>query len=120
MKRSNYFRKFSARIPWMEKPISKDVLRVVLGEVRDGLADAEKAVEYLPNDGESYFLRGRALLESRQYDRAIADFSRVIRTWPQWAYGYAARADAYDRLGEFKEAQADREKASRLGGSAEI
>lgn len=134
--------------------------RLDLGDFREGLADAEKAVEYLPHDSESYCLRGRALLESQQYDRAIADFtrfledkehagaspgriasvcyqrgvalsklndlyraaadfSRVIRICPQRADAYTARADVYDRLGEFKNAQADREKAGCLGGKPE-
>ena len=39
-----------------------------LGDVRDALADAEKAVQYSPDDVESYKVRGRAYLESRQYD----------------------------------------------------
>ncbi len=132
---------------------------LALGDVRDALADAEKAVQYSPDDVESYMVRGRACLESQQYDRAIADFtrflkeeaytganpgpvasahylrgvassklndlsqaaadfSRAIRTCPEWADAYQARAGVYDRLGEFKKAQADREEAARLGGNA--
>jgi tetratricopeptide (TPR) repeat protein len=131
-----------------------------LGDLRDSLADAEKAIEYLPDDSESYYVRGRAYLESRQYDaaaadftrylkeedysganpgrialvyylrgaassklndlsRAAADFSRAIRNCPEWADAYKARADVYERLGEFKKAQADREEVGRLSGKPE-
>ena len=114
----------------------------------------------LPDDAESFYVRGRAYLESHQYDcaiadftrylqeednsdgaadrvasvyylrgaaasklndlpRAAADFSRAIRKLPSWPDAYDARAGVYDRMGEFKKAQADRDEASRLGGSAE-
>jgi tetratricopeptide (TPR) repeat protein len=137
----------------------RSVARLAVGDVQDGLTDAEKAVEYLPDDSESYYVRGRAFLESKQYDlaaadftrylkeeesigtdpgridsayylrgvaasklndlaRAAADFSRATRTYSKWADVYEARADVYDRLGESKKAQADREEAGRLGGAA--
>ena len=44
--------------------------------------------------------------------------SRAIRYQPQWTDAYTARADCYDRLGEFRKAQADRDKAARIGGDS--
>jgi tetratricopeptide (TPR) repeat protein len=127
-----------------------------LGAVRQALADADMAVAKSPDDSESYAVRGKAFLETRQdylaaadftrflekedtsgaaqgpigtvyYLRGVAssrlndleqaerDFSRALRIFPNWAAGYAARADVYDRMGEFARAEADREEASRLG-----
>ena len=68
----------------------------------------------------AYYLRGVVSGKLNDLSRAAADLSRAIRTCPQWADAFEARANVYDRLGEFKKAQADREKAARLSGSAEI
>ena len=63
-----------------------------------------------------YYLRGAASSKLNDLSRAAADFSRAIRNCPEWADAYKARADVYERLGEFQKAQADREEVGRLSG----
>ena len=48
-----------------------------------------------PNDTESYYNRGIASYEKREYDKAIADFSEVIERDPSHADAYYNRGNAY-------------------------
>jgi tetratricopeptide (TPR) repeat protein len=131
------------------------VANLARGDLRDGLADAEQAVKYSPDDAEAYRVRGRAHLELQHHSLAMDDFtvylreeddgnaaagrtgpvyymrglaasrlnelsnaaadlSRAIRKLPAWPDAYDARADVYERLGEFARAQADRAAAAEL------
>ena len=44
------------------------------------------------NDTESYYNRGIAYYEKREYDKAIADFSEVIKREPDHADAYILRS----------------------------
>jgi Tfp pilus assembly protein PilF len=55
----------------------------------------------------TYFNRGRDYLHKGDYDRAIADFTRVIEIDPRKADAYHYRGIAYDRKGDRDRAIAD-------------
>lgn len=66
------------------------------------------------DDALFYYSRGLAYYEKRDYDRAIADFSRIIQFEPNIAYVYTARAKAYLSLLTLDAAIADYDKAIEL------
>ena len=52
-------------------------------------------VTHKPKDTESYYKRGIAYYKKREYDKAIADFSEVIKRDPHFAEAYYNRGNAY-------------------------
>ena len=93
---------------------------LALGDVHGSLADAEKGVEYAPDDSESYYVRGRAYLESHQHDNAIADFTHYLAaednegTNPgRIGYAYYYRGLARAQMNDFTSAVADFSRALR-------
>jgi tetratricopeptide (TPR) repeat protein len=58
--------------------------------------------------------RGNAYLSSRNYDRAIDDFSEAIRVNPKFALGFNNRGFAYQRKGQIDRAIEDYDEAIRL------
>ena len=54
------------------------------------------------------------MLDSGDYDQAIAAYTEAIELDPSVAVAYENRAEAYKRLGREKEAQADLERLERL------
>jgi tetratricopeptide (TPR) repeat protein len=91
-----------------------------LGKPTDGLADAEQAVRWSPEDPESYRVRGIAYLDSQQYDRAIADFTRYLEdegttrsNSARVGTVYHSRGTAYAKEGDLSRAVADFTKAIR-------
>jgi Flp pilus assembly protein TadD len=58
--------------------------------------------------------RGGAYYVKRDYRRAIADFTEVIRLDPSDASAYTARGNVYNATGEIDRADADFNQAKRL------
>ena len=52
---------------------------------------ADDAIKLNPNYAESYFIRGKAFYETKQYDRAIEDFTKVIELIPNHRVAYRQR-----------------------------
>jgi serine/threonine-protein kinase len=65
-------------------------------------------------DADIAVLRGRAHLEKKEYDRAVAALSDAVRLDPKRADAYVIRADAWMGLGKPDEALADCVTAMRL------
>ena len=59
-------------------------------------------------------MRGLALAGLGELKEALSDFGRAIHFDADLAGTLRARAETYERLGQFDKAQADREKAMRL------
>jgi Tfp pilus assembly protein PilF len=70
----------------------------------------------LTKDAAAYVQRGCTYLVKGDLDRAITDFTTAIKRAPEYADAYHCRGLAYDRKGEAALAQADRAKASAIGG----
>ena len=67
-----------------------------------------------PNDAQAYYSHGRAYYVKADYDRAIADFNRVIELKPNYALAYELRGKAYQKKGDHDRADADFDKAEQL------
>jgi tetratricopeptide (TPR) repeat protein len=52
------------------------------GDAGRAIKDAGVAIRLDPNDAFAYNVRGRAYLDQRQYDRAIADYVQALRLDP--------------------------------------
>ena len=62
---------------------------------------------YSPNDAKSYYNRGIAYYEKREYDKTIKDYNEVIKREPDSAEAYSARGEAWLHLKEWERARAD-------------
>ena len=62
-------------------------------------------------------MRGLAYRRKGDFDRAIADYSQMIRLNPKNASAYYRRADAYYRKKDNASAIADFKKAAELGNA---
>jgi len=58
---------------------------------------------------------GCPYLYSKQYDRAVEYFEKAVEMEPDFPFAHFALAEAYDRIGRYKEALSEHEKAVALG-----
>jgi len=79
------------------------------------IADYGKAFALKPDYAEAYYGQGTLLLD-QDFDRAIADYTRIIEFKPDWQDGsaYRARAAAYAAKGDDRRALADRNEVVRM------
>lgn len=63
---------------------------------------------------EDYFAQGNEYFEKKDYDKAIAAYSEVIRLKPDYAPAYTNRGAAYERKGDCDRAIKDHDMAIRL------
>src|SRR5947207_7713732 len=64
--------------------------------------------------------RGTELAQAKQYDAAIAEFTKAIQESPKDPLGYTNRGSAYRGSGRLPEAQADFTKAIELAPNDEM
>jgi tetratricopeptide (TPR) repeat protein/serine/threonine protein kinase len=67
-----------------------------------------------PDHAAAWNNRGIAHSNLRQYDNALADFSKAIKLKPDYAGAWNNRGNAYDALGQYDSALADYSKAIEL------
>jgi tetratricopeptide (TPR) repeat protein len=70
------------------------------------------------DESAEHFIRGNAHLGSDEYDKAIADFNKIIEINPRDANAYKNRGVAYCYKGEYDKAWDDVHKAQSLGYQA--
>ncbi|SEW52721.1 tetratricopeptide repeat protein [Chitinophaga arvensicola] len=79
-------------------------------------ADFNKVVEINPNYSNGYLNMGVVHHNKQQYAQAITDYTKAIETDPANQLAYFNRADAYESIGNIKQANIDRKKYADLGG----
>jgi tetratricopeptide (TPR) repeat protein len=81
------------------------------GEYAEAIADFTQCLEHGDDDptarAGTYLLRGSAYTESKQYDRAIDDYTKIIDLIPGESWGYISRAGVYLSMGDKPHAMAD-------------
>jgi tetratricopeptide (TPR) repeat protein len=85
------------------------------GEKRENrrISHETKVLEKYPHDVDARIRRGDAYQEILNSRAALADYNAAIELSPRAEY-FKKRALAYDALGEYKRAEADRVEAHRL------
>jgi len=83
-------------------------VRVKFHDLDKALADAEKALELKGDDDGCIQIRGEVRYARKEYDMAIADYTRSMELSKYKFYaGFKLRAEAYRRQGKVKLAEAD-------------
>jgi len=77
-------------------------------------ADAEKAVEYDPANGQAYVVLGASYIDLHQWDDAIRSLNRGLAIVPTYWPGYYEMSKAMLGKGNFADALRQAEKASTL------
>jgi len=95
------------RTRWKDVPATKDGVPVAA----PGMTVSIRFFVPLPNAPQELVARGNGFEESGRVGRAIEDFDAAIALNPDYAPAYAARALAWDSIGQGQRATADRAKA---------
>jgi tetratricopeptide (TPR) repeat protein len=86
-----------------------------LGQTDRALSNYDEAIKRSPKEPRAFFERGVLLAtRKRAYDRAIADFNRVLELAPSDVDAMIRRGDAYGQMGDFGHALADLDRAVNL------
>lgn len=73
----------------------------------DAIKTVDQAIKNMPRNADMWFFRGVVNSNRRDFWNAAADFSNAIRCAPDAWYLYYFRADAYQQLGQNREAVRD-------------
>lgn len=73
-----------------------------------------EAIENNPNDPQPYLQRGLAYNHLEEYQKALADFARVIELDPNNVDAYNFRGTMYYRVGDYEKALADYNEAMKI------
>ena len=87
-----------------------------LGKYAEAIADYTQAIALDPKYAVAYNNRGVAHNYLKQYSAAVEDFTKAIELAPTTAAYYINRAEVYRALGQEDNAEADEERAKKLGG----
>jgi len=72
------------------------------------------AIQMDPNHANAYFFRGVAFSFKEQYGPAFRDLDKAISLVPDNPSYYVTRASIYEKAGDQRKAQQDRQKAQAL------
>lgn len=79
-----------------------------LGEYEEALVQLDKAIAASPTNAELYGYRGRCFVNTHEYDKAIKDFSTMIKLNPKSVGNpYLHRGRCYQKLNDHQKAVAD-------------
>jgi tetratricopeptide (TPR) repeat protein len=84
------------------------------GNLGEALTLAGRAVGLAPNDVNARMVRGRIYDLKTEYEKAIADYSAVIKQAPQFADAWQSRSEARFKTGKIRESLADFDEFLKL------
>ncbi|MGH9549686.1 MAG: tetratricopeptide repeat protein, partial [Terriglobales bacterium] len=89
-------------------------LNLKMRKQKDALADYAHVIENNPNDDEAYKLQGDVYYEMGRFDNAVKNYSKALSFKPEGSgLIYAARANAYRKLGRYDLAAQDAQSAQQ-------
>lgn len=85
-----------------------------IGKFAEALPDVNKALELKPNEANYFDTRADVYVGLKRYDEALADMETALKLLPQgWVFYH--RGEIYKLMGDDAKAQADFDKAKKLG-----
>lgn len=84
------------------------------GEKQKAIRAISEYLESVPNDIRALRARARCFLETKQFERSLADYTSLLAADPTNPVFYALRAKVYAAQGDFKNRDADFAKAKEL------
>lgn len=88
-----------------------------IGKFEEALVDANRAVSLKPNEANFLDTRAGAYASLKRYEEALADMNTAIKLSPE-GWLFYNRGKIYESMGEASKAQADFDKAKKLGYKA--
>ena len=85
--------------------------------MREAVTECEKVLDVTPDSYPALLLQGQVLVASKHPDAALVRLQRASAIQPQAAEPHESMADAYDQLGQPKDAARERAVAQRLTAS---
>lgn len=89
-----------------------------IGQPEKAKQDFDRALELMPNHGQTYYNRGLAEAHLREYEAALADLTRAIELLPDVADAYLNRGTVYAALGRDEQALGDFDRVIELDSAA--
>src|SRR5262249_39826074 len=86
-------------------------LRILKGQLDEGLADGTKAIRTDPSYPGGYYTRGFALARKGDLDRSLADFNRAGELDPKFVWAYYGRGMVYRLKRQLERAIAEFDRA---------
>ncbi len=85
-----------------------------LNRVPDTIRECQMVLSFAPDHAPSYFLLGKFLAQSGDYDGAIPNLKKAAALEPNQPDPHASLADVYEHLGRKSDAARERAEAKRL------
>jgi len=93
---------------------ARGVCLVRLHRDPDAMIDFQRALEMKPDLAFALNGRGGVYFRRKQYRMALADYDAAVKSNPRFAQAYLNRAHAREAVGDFRGANADREREAEL------
>ncbi len=93
----------------------RGLLLLELGSTQDALEAFESSLRYDPNNAMVNYYAGMVQASRSRWRQAITLFRVSVRTDPEFTLGFIALCQSLTELGRFKEAEAELDRADRLG-----
>lgn len=85
-----------------------------IGKFEEALVDADRAIKLKPNEANFFDTRASAYIGLKRYKEALGDLNTAIKLLPE-GWLFHNRGEVYKLMGEDDKANADFNKAKRLG-----
>ena len=93
---------------------NRALLRQEVGDYNRALDDYNRALDLEPENTEIHYQRGLVNLQLAQFEDAVEDFKQLIERYPYFLPSYYLAAQAYNSIGDKKEAFRYQQKAKQL------
>jgi tetratricopeptide (TPR) repeat protein len=93
---------------------NRAIIYWTIKEFKNALADFDRVIKLNPENVLVYYNKAVLQTSLEQYNSAIENFSTAIELFPDFANAYMGRANVHGRLGNYYQAQMDRNYAQSI------